>query len=833
MERNERLFAMLGEIDPALIAAVNLTPAPAKPAARLRKYLPTVACLCLSVLLGLSAWRILPKLASGDAAESESATTSDSLYSDAQDITGEYSTDKNQEASSSLIVQTTGSLYNHFKTAENTYRIARHDKTLSRQLLGEMLGTAQANHTSPGNPAAKPITYYRILGIDECLALAVIFDGEEDVYLYANQNYTPATLGDLIEAADLMRYLTLGDVIETRAKGENLHTTVYRADTALTAQYLLAPLRDTAPIRVYNGNSVLTPAKKPILLSIRGSLGMFGYPNWEAELTENGYLILPLFGNYYLFPVPASVRDAYLDALAQKTRQITQTELIPIGRGGALHGATTSAAIYHKLTLEKTTYQCLTCLYGMDASRVGAELGQIKAGAAEAAPTATCYRILGVSPAFGIAVRFSDEDTYYSYFNPDYRPETLGDLIADMGLSDYLRSSPPTVIYREAAITQTASFQKADDELLWQWILSHNDAPNTAAANTKKPQDGTYTLDLPLQIPLFSGSEDYTLRITEEGMLYIDLLGIRCVFDIGFDREQMARYALALLLRQPDFLLRAEDETVLPQDKRNWDSQPLHVRYSGLTWEGISYATDRTALDPAAVKAELGITSAVSLDPDTRMLSHTNVTVSTVEGYSSRHAVAVRFAADSHYYLYVNRGYVGQNLRDFMEENNIRENSTLSDFYTIVTGVKKDSGTIVSSGFTDPVNLYFTGVDESRAWEILFGDPYAPRTDIIHDQDFLSKHYLTMGFTLYNPHFCGEALRVILSKDGYLFFRMENERGHTYEIGKERAAAFLDYILTECLEPNEVRDGALLIPYGETRMSVITEQVTRRFRTDE
>ena len=323
MERNERLFAMLGEIDPALIAAVDLSPAPVKHPAPRRKWLSAVACLCLSALLGLTARQLVPKLASDDAAEAESTTASDSLYSDAQDITGEYITGKNQESAPSLTAQTTGALYNYFKVAENTYHVARSDKSLSRQLLSEMLGTAQANHTSPSNPDTKPITYYRILGMDEDLAVAVIFDGEEDVYLYANQNYTPATLGDLIEAADLMRYLTLGDVIETRTTGENLRTTVYYADTALTAQYLLDPLRDTAPIRVYNGNSVLTPAKKPILLSIRGSLGMFGYPNWEAELTENGYLILPLFGNYYLFPVPASVRDAYLDALAQKTRHIT------------------------------------------------------------------------------------------------------------------------------------------------------------------------------------------------------------------------------------------------------------------------------------------------------------------------------------------------------------------------------------------------------------------------------------------------------------------------------------------------------------------------------
>ena len=827
MERTERLLDMLGQIDPDLIAAVDLTPAPKRSA--MRKWLPAAACLCLCALLGLTAWRTLPLLAP----KQEDLALTDTAYPDARNIV----VPGNQtvlEAGGGLIPDTTGKKYDHFTVGECTYTVANPTKSISPTLLGECLGTAEAAHRHPDNDSSMPVTYYRILDIDRELAVAVIFDGEEDIYVFRNPSYLPETLGALMEAASLSQYLTLAEVSEQRVDGEQVAITLYDADTALTEEHLLRPLWDTAPVCVYKNSSTLSPAKDPILLRVHGRLGMFGYAEWTAQLSYNGYLILPLLENYYIFPVTDAVRDGYLAALADKTAYNTSTEPMPMQRGGgSLHGTVTSAEVYHQLTVDGAVYECRTTYWGMDAERVGEELGQVKAGASEFAPMAICYRLSGIAPEAGIAVRFDGEETYYPYFNLDYRPDTLGDLIEDLDLRTILRSGAPTLGYREATVTQTAEFSEANTELLWRHVLSDTDAP--AVLTDKRPR-GTHLVRVDVQIPLFSGFYDYSLYVSEDGLLYLYLMNISYVFDVDFGREQLGQYANDLILRYPDFELTVSDEVKRPAGERDWETAPDQVRFSGLEWEGTSYATAHESVDPAALGRELGSATAVGLDSETLMLYHKDVTLFAVDGYATRHAVGVRLGEAADCYLYVNRGYVGQTLGDFMEEHGLREKGTLLDFRSTVLGEDTTGSTIQVTGyFTDPLDIYLPAVDPARAWELLMGDPYAPCIDMdTYPAVVIQRHSVTVSFTLRCPGLDDGEITVVLDKKGYLCFEAKENREHrVYEIGRERAEAFLNYVLSDCLESHEIRGGVILIPAGGTRLEAVREQLTKRFSVAE
>ena len=823
MERTERLLDILGQIDPALIAAVDLTPKK-KPA--IRKWLPAAACLCLCALLGLTAWRVVPQLIATDPPIEESK------YPDAREIyvPGDPTAGL-ESASGSAARKTTGYLFDNFTVGDRHYHVGLSHMSISPTLLGEALGTAEAANMSPSVETTKPITYYRILGIRDALAVAVIFDGEDDIYLFANQSYVPATLGELIADAGLEEYLTMGEVKQYRADGEQVITTVYQANTALTEEYLFRPLWNTATARVHNGTSVLYPATDPILLSIRGSMNMFGYIGWSnswIQLSYNGYLIVPLFGNYYLFPVEDTVRDAYLAALKSKTNYDVTAEPMPARSGGSVRtGTVTSAEIYYHMEIDGDTYKCSTAYWGIDAAHVGEELGQVKAGAADTAPIVTYYRLHGIAPEAGVAVRFPGEEAYYSYYNNDYRPETLGDLIEDLDLHTTLRSDSVTVNYREATVTQSATFE-ADTELLLRHVFANTDAP---FLQVDRIHQGFRPVETEVQLPLFSGSRDYALHVTEEGWLYIYLMQNTYVFDIGYGREQMARYASDLILRYPFFSMSIQDEVKCPVDKEEWESAPDRVRYSGLEWEGITYATVHEAIDPATVGKVIGNAVAVGVDPVTRMLYHTDVTLYALSGYSTRHAVGVRFGEAEGYDLYVNRDYTAQMLGDFIEEYGLRENGTLCDFRSVVYGENTVS-TIQSTGFAnDPLDIYLPAVDPTRAWEILLDDPHAPQTAITTHWDFSRNHKSTLTFTLRCEGLWNGDANVVLDKNGYLCFTSTDYPWscQVYEIGRERAAAFLDYIMTECLEPNEIRDGYIVIPDGQTRQDVIREQVTKRF----
>ena len=830
MERTERLFDILGQIDPALIAAVDLNPIPQKKPA-IRKWISTAACLCLCTLLGLTAWRVIPHLARGGDLEDQISATIESIYPDAKEIVVPGYHLEIEAAAGTAHKRTTGYLYDNFTVGERYYHVGNSGMSISSKLIGEALGTADAAYMAPSIESTEPMTYYRVRGIDDALAVAVIFDGEEDIYLFANQKYRPATLGELITAAYLTEYLTLGEVTVQCAVGEEVHTTTYQADTALTTEYLLRPLWDVAPVRVHNGSAALYPATDPILLNVKGRLGMFGYTGWQARLSYNGYLIVPLFGNSYIFPVSEAIRDDYLSALAEQTESETVTEPMPMRKGGSgtLTGPLCSAEIYDQLTVDGDLYECRTVYWGIEADRVGEELGQVKAGAAQTAPTATYYRLRGIDPEAGIAVRFPDCETYYSYFNLDFAPATLGELIEALDLHTNLRAGAPTLGYREATVTQTAAFSEADVALLLRHVFANTNAP---AVQTNKIPRGLRLVEADVQIPLFSGTYDYSLYVGENGWLYVYLMNIPFVFDIGFERDQVALYAKDLILRDPNIKLSIEDAVKCPVDKTEWSIAPDQVRYSGLEWAGITYATAHETVDPATVLEVIEDAVAVGVDPVTRMLHHKDVTLYALSGYSPRHAVGVRFGETEEYCLYINRNYTAQMLGDFMAEHSLRQKGTLCDFRATVYGEDTSGSTIQRTGFfSDPLDVLFPAVDPMRAWDLLMGDPNAPHIALENYWDFTSNYHHTLYFTLRCEGIGDGEIDVILSKEGYLCFELkEYKTCQLYEIGQERAQAFLDYIMTDCLSTCSLRGGFVRVTADKTWLDTVTEQVNDRFR---
>lgn len=831
MERSERLFEMLGEIDPDLIAAVKISP-PAKRPAVWKKWLSAVACLCLCAVIGTVAMQI--QMSSEDMKDAEITSAASNKYPPAESVSsGQNSTQNNLEGA--FPIQTTGGKYDHFTAGKITYTVAYSHGKISSVLLCEKLGHAKAENISSSNNTTLPITYYRLRGIDISLAVGVIFEGEEDIYVYSNEDYLPETLGDLFAAASLEEYLTVGTVTLTRAADEQLTTTVYSADHALTVTNLLSRMIDTAPVRVSDSNVdgiSLFPAKRPILLSIQMEMPMFHVEYAYIQITQNGYLILPLLGNYYVFPMDETVLSDYLTALTQKADSRTETEIIPWGNGSWHTGPTTMAAIYRTIKMDDIAYRCYTREYGIAADHVGEALGELKVGIADAAPVVTYYRIHGISPALGIAVRFPGEETFYSYYNRDYRPETLGDLIKDTGLTSYLRPDDPVVCYRNATVTQTGRFMNTDDALLWQYLLTDLTAKNIATEKTFSPDADTVCIEIPLQIPLFSGAKDYTLWITKDGDLWIDLLDIHCVFPISFDETRRAQYLFELLLRYPDCGLKVADSTRTTSTwpAWQWEGAPLHEQFTGLEWRDATYGTTHETVDPDAISRRLGTVDAIGCDPKTRMIYRKTVACYAVADYAERHALAVYFEEEDLYYLYMNRSFSDLTLGDLMKSYDILEKGTLTEFRASVQGVKSGNEPYSGGGYYRSVDIYFPDADPKQAWKTLFSDRQAPGVPVDGMWDFRRYYHYTLRFTLLCPTMDDGEIDMILDRNGYLCFSLENEQCYVYNIGTERTAAFFDYILANCIENHEIRDGAIVIRDGETRLGVITDQLTERFQ---
>lgn len=842
MERSERLFELLGEIDPDLIAAVKISP-PAKRPAMWKKWLPAVACLCLCAVIGIAAMQIqMPSKSTKDDILSSSTPTS-TKYPPAEDVAAAAEdANKSSEMAGALFPRTTAARFDSFPVGDTVYSCELTSKKLSPVMIEDCLGTAVAKATGTSSDATHPITYYRLLGVSPDCAVGAVFDGEQDIYVYRNEKYRPETLRQLLIDTRMEEYLTVSDTTVTRVEGEYLYTTVYGANLSLIMDSLLTPMLDTAPVSIHHNGNGTTPAIMPELINISCSMEMFGKKNADIRISRNNYLMLSLFGSNYIFPISDEQQKQFLAALAQYDTAPEETvEDLPRGYNhyhDSIGGSYRSGANrFPDITIGDIAYVCGTTTYGIDAVYVGELLGEAPAGSTVIAPTVTYYRLKGVDPECGIAIRFPDDPTYYSYHNFHYKPETLGDLIDGLDLDTYLRIGDPTVTYREAAVTQTAVFHGTDAAILRQTLLSDTEAECIAASDQKEPK-GEIRLTIPLRLPLFCGTAEFHLWVTEDGCLHTDLFETFYddkLYTFRLTEDRTMQYITELLLRYPDFALSVTDTSaVTPPADRKWEKLTPNLKYTSFALDGRTYITAQETVDASALGEQVGEGHAILSDASDGMIYRTPILCRTVKGSPTRQVLAVQFTAqsDASWYLYRNPNYAGGTLQDFMETYQIRHTGTLTDFRSTVLGDDMGSSTIERTGYgNDPLDILFPSADPEYAWEMLFGNPEAPRTPTTRHSQFSRNHHSTMEFTLICPGLGDGEIDVILDKYGYLgFVTKDYETVEVYEIGAERAAAFLEYILTDCIKDHEIRDGAIVIRDGETRLGVITDQLTKRFQ---
>lgn len=553
MERTESLFELLCDVDDTLI--VNAAPKPLPARVNVwKKWIPAVACLCLAAVIGLAARRLPATIDSTKPAEPK--------YPVAEDVTADNaSQDVNSEAAYPIgFIKTTAYQYDRFTIGNTTYTARNTGKKISEFFLDGKLGETMAGRLNAIDAQKRPITYYRILGVSEECAVAVLFEGENDIYIYASTAYSPVTLGELFEDTALPEYLSVEEITVTRAENEQLRTATYRIGKDFVIQHLLTPMLAATITTVDHNSGQTYPAVKPEMVKISGRMEMFGYSHLDILISRNGYLVISLFGSKYIFPIEDAQLQSFLTALEQSdSNPDTKTEDIPprYNYDHSYSGYRNGAQSFPEITIADIRYVSGTTDYGIDADRVGEQLGEVKAADTLLAPTVAYYRLKDVSVECGIAVQFPDDPTYYSYHNLSYRPDTLGDLIGDLGLTSYLRVGDPTVNYREAPITLTARFRNTEVSVLWQTLLNDTEAECIGVSNAKKPK-GEIRLAIPVRLPLFCGSQEFTLWVTEDGCLHTNLFASRysdMLFSFRLSEGQTEQYIAALVERYPDFFI--------------------------------------------------------------------------------------------------------------------------------------------------------------------------------------------------------------------------------------------------------------------------------------
>lgn len=180
--------------------------------------------------------------------------------------------------------------------------------------------------------------------------------------------------------------------------------------------------------------------------------------------------------------------------------------------------------------------------------RIGEELGEVIAEgwdsyaeiageAPERQRAAKLCRITKISSECAIAVQYEGTDEWYAFTNAYYRPQTLGQFIEDLNLREEVSFGSVFYGYRKSSGEYaTVRFDKVDDGVIWESLLSETGAENEAD-NQQLHWTAREILSISVDIPLL-GYKNISLGVMEEGYITTNILDTGKWFLIGTEKTQ-------------------------------------------------------------------------------------------------------------------------------------------------------------------------------------------------------------------------------------------------------------------------------------------------------
>jgi len=147
------------------------------------------------------------------------------------------------------------------------------------------------------------------------------------------------------------------------------------------------------------------------------------------------------------------------------------------------------------------------------------------------------YAIKGMSSEFAVAVKYEGYDGYYPFINWMHKPETLGDLIDGVNLTENLVFNSVYYSYWKDGIIAdgnyiTMIYTLSDYSVIWDMLLS-----DTSVKNAGDGFYGLSVMDISIDVKVL-GDVNISLTVTDEGYLKTNILSTQKAFFIGKDKVQ-------------------------------------------------------------------------------------------------------------------------------------------------------------------------------------------------------------------------------------------------------------------------------------------------------
>jgi len=142
-----------------------------------------------------------------------------------------------------------------------------------------------------------------------------------------------------------------------------------------------------------------------------------------------------------------------------------------------------------------------------------------------------CYAIAGINPEAAVCVKFNETDKYhYAYVNTNYTPDTLGDFISDLNLTETLETG---LIYDERDASQTIVYEDVDKSLVFEMLLSDTTLENEPDGTYKDV--GTKIFGISVSVDVL-GYHHVTLTLTDTGYMWTNILSSGKYFYVGTEK---------------------------------------------------------------------------------------------------------------------------------------------------------------------------------------------------------------------------------------------------------------------------------------------------------
>lgn len=148
------------------------------------------------------------------------------------------------------------------------------------------------------------------------------------------------------------------------------------------------------------------------------------------------------------------------------------------------------------------------------------------------------YPINNISQEFAVAVKFSEDESFYVYYNRFYSPETLGDYIDGINLTENMKiRGTASGVSVENATTVRRKYYGIDSAKVLELLLSNRDCSNVVYYNRMfTTEEYENALELAFDIPIL-GIKNGSLSITKGGLVYLNsLCGNGAYFFVGKEK---------------------------------------------------------------------------------------------------------------------------------------------------------------------------------------------------------------------------------------------------------------------------------------------------------